>query len=70
MKIMQMEECKGCTIAAMETTPAEAVDSPLMASGISTAASASMSSCALKKSGMNQEDKLQRVTVEVIERFL
>ena len=38
----------------METTPTEAVNSPLMASGISTAASASMSSCALKKRGMNQ----------------
>ena len=38
----------------METTPAETVDSPLTASGISTAASASMSSCASKKRGMNQ----------------
>ena len=45
---------KGGTTAPMETTPVEAVDSPLMASGISTAASASMSSCALKKRGMNQ----------------
>ena len=30
----------GGTTAAMETTPPEAVDSPLMPSGISTAASA------------------------------
>ena len=53
MKIMQME-WKGGTTTAMETTHAEAVDSSLMASGISTAASASMSSCASKKRGMNQ----------------
>ena len=50
---MQME-WKGGIPAAMETTPAEAVDSPLMPSGILTAASASMTSCALKKRGMNQ----------------
>ena len=47
MKIMQME-WKGGTTAAMETIPAEAVNSPLMANGISTAASGSMSSCAFK----------------------
>ena len=46
-------EWKGCTTTAMETMNTEEVDSPLMASGISTAASASMSSCALKKRGMN-----------------
>ena len=39
---MQME-WKGGTTAAMETTPAEAVHSSLMVSGISTAASATMS---------------------------
>ena len=47
-------EWRGCTTTAMETTNTEEVDSPLMASGISTTASASMSSCALKKRGMNQ----------------
>ena len=52
-KIMQME-WKGGTTTAMETSPVEAVNSPLMASGISTAASASMSSCALKKRGMDK----------------
>ena len=52
-KIMKME-WKGHATTAMETTNTEEVDSPLMASGISTAASASMSSCALKKRGMNQ----------------
>ena len=50
--------------------PAEAVNSPLMASGISTAASTSMSSCASNKRGMDQVSKLQRITVEVVERFL
>ena len=50
---MQME-WKGGTTVAIETTPAEAVYSFLMASGISTAASASMSSRASKKRGMNQ----------------
>ena len=53
LKIMKME-WKGCTTTAMETMNTEEVDSPLMASGISTAGSASMSSCALKKRGMNQ----------------
>ena len=52
-KIMEME-WKGGTTAAMETTPLETVNSPLTTSGISTPASASMSSCALKKRGMNQ----------------
>ena len=51
-------EWKGCTTTttttAMETTNTEEVDSSLTASGISTTASASMSSCALKKRGMNQ----------------
>ena len=47
-------EWKGGNTGAMETTPVEAVNSPLMASGISTATSASMPSCALKKRGMNQ----------------
>ena len=47
-------EWKGHTTAAMETTNTEQVDSPLTASGISTTASASMSSCASKKRGMNQ----------------
>ena len=52
-KIVEMDWKRGAT-AAMEATPVEAVNSPLTASGISTAASASMSSCALKKRGMNQ----------------
>ena len=52
-KILEMD-WKGGTTAAIETTPVEAVNSPLTASGISTAASASMSSCASKKRGMNQ----------------
>ena len=47
-------EWKGHTTTAMETTNTEEVNSPLMATGISTAASASMSSCASKKRGMNQ----------------
>ena len=50
-------EWKGGTTAAMETTqttPVEALNSPFMATGISPAASASMSSCASKKRGMNQ----------------
>ena len=47
-------EWKGHTTAATATTNTEEADSPLMASGISTAASASMSSCASKKRGMNQ----------------
>ena len=42
------------TTTAMETMNIEEVNSPLMASGISTAASASMSSCASKKRGMSQ----------------
>ena len=52
-KILEMD-WKGGTTAAMETTPEEAVDSPLTASGISTAASVSMSSCASKKRRMIQ----------------
>ena len=47
-------EWKGHTTTAMETMNTKEVNSPLMASWISTAASASMSSCALKKRGMNQ----------------
>ena len=50
---MQME-WEGGTTAEMETTPAEAVNSPLMASGVSTVAYFSMSSCGSKKRGMNQ----------------
>ena len=53
LKIMKME-WKGHTTTATERTNTEEVDSPWMASGISTTASASMSSCALKKRGMNQ----------------
>ena len=53
IKIMKME-WKGHTTTAVETTNTEEVDSPLTASGISTTASASMSSCTLKKRGMNQ----------------
>ena len=47
---MQME-WKGGTTAAMETMTTEEVNSPLTASGISTAASASMSLCASRKEG-------------------
>ena len=53
MKIMKME-WKGHTTTTMETMNTEEVASALTASGISTTASASMSSCALKKRGMNQ----------------
>ena len=60
---------KGRTTAAMETTPAEAVDSPLMASGISTAASASMSSCALKKRGMNQVTNYKGLQLKLLKAF-
>ena len=47
-------EWKGCTTTAMETRNTEEVNSPLTASGISTTASVSMSSCASKNRGMNQ----------------
>ena len=47
-------EWKGCTTTAMETMNTEEVNSPLMRSGISTAASTSMSLCASKKRRMNQ----------------
>ena len=46
---MEWKECTATTTTAMETTNTEEADSPLMASGISTAASSSMSSCDLKK---------------------
>ena len=65
---MQME-WKGGTTAAMETTPAEAVDSPLMASGISTAASASMLSCASKKRGMNQVTNYKGSQLKLLKAF-
>ena len=51
-KILVMD-WKGGTTAAMETNPVEAVNSPLTANGISTAAFASMSSCASRKRAMN-----------------
>ena len=65
---MQMK-WKGGTTAVIETAPAEAVNSCLMASGISTAASASMSSCASKKRGMNQATNYKGSQLKSLKAF-
>ena len=52
-----------------KTTPVEAVDSPLMASGISTAASASTSSCASKKRGMHQMTNYKGSQLKLLKAF-
>ena len=53
----------------MEITPAKAVNSPLMASGISTAASALMLSCASKKRGMNQVTNYKGSQLKLLKAF-
>ena len=62
-------EWKRGTTAAMETMPTEELDSHLMPTGISTAASASMSSCALKKRGMNQVTNYKRSQLKSLKAF-
>ena len=68
-KILKMEG-KGHTTAAMETMNTEEADSPLTASGISAPASASMSSCALKKKGMNQVTNAKGSQLKSLKAFL
>ena len=67
-KILDMNSKEGTT-AAMETMPLETVNSPLMASGISTTASASMSSCTLKERGMNQMTNYKRSYLKSLKAF-
>ena len=60
---------KGGTTAAMKTASAEAVHSPLMASQMSSAASASMSPCAMKNRGLNQVTNYKGSQLKSLEAF-
>ena len=63
------DNADGVETAAMKTTPVEAADSRLMASGISTPACLNVIMC-FKEKRDESNDKLKGITVEVIESFL
>ena len=68
-KILEMD-WEGGTTAAMETTPAEAVNSPLMTSGIKNCCICLDVIMCFEEKRDESNHKLQRITVEVIASFL